>query len=102
MCLDCGCMKPNDDHGDIRHLTMKQVEDAAKASEISVRRSGQEHYEYDEGCDGGKIEEGRLTINHKRGPSLFKGKARVRLSPRFARLTSKGRYACISVEERCS
>jgi hypothetical protein len=36
MCLDCGCGKPNDDHGDSRHITMKQVEDAAKASEISV------------------------------------------------------------------
>jgi hypothetical protein len=36
MCLDCGCGKPNDDHGDSRHITMDQVEDAAKASEISV------------------------------------------------------------------
>jgi hypothetical protein len=36
MCLDCGCGKPNDDHGDSRHITMNQVEDAAKASEISV------------------------------------------------------------------
>ena len=36
MRLDCGCGKPNDDHGDSRHITMKQVEDAAKASEISV------------------------------------------------------------------
>jgi predicted nucleic acid-binding Zn-ribbon protein len=36
MCLDCGCMKPNDDHGDSRHILMKDVEEAAKASEISV------------------------------------------------------------------
>ena len=36
MCLDCGCGKPNDDHGNTDHLTMKQVEKAAKASEISV------------------------------------------------------------------
>ena len=36
MCLDCGCGKPNDDHGNADHLTMKQVEKAAKASEISV------------------------------------------------------------------
>jgi hypothetical protein len=36
MCLDCGCGKPNDDHGDSRHITMNQVEEAAKASEISV------------------------------------------------------------------
>ena len=36
MCLDCGCGKPNDQHGDSRHITMQQVEAAAKASEISV------------------------------------------------------------------
>lgn len=36
MCLDCGCGKPNDQHGDDRHITMKHVEDAAKASEITV------------------------------------------------------------------
>ena len=36
MCLDCGCGKPNDDHGNADHLTMQQVEKAAKASEISV------------------------------------------------------------------
>jgi hypothetical protein len=36
MCLDCGCGEPNDQHGDSRHITMKQVEEAAKASEISV------------------------------------------------------------------
>ena len=36
MCLDCGCGKPNDDHGNADHLTMEQVEKAAKASGISV------------------------------------------------------------------
>ena len=36
MCLDCGCGKPNDQHGDPNHLTMEQVEKAAKASKISV------------------------------------------------------------------
>ena len=32
MCLDCGCGKPNDDHGDTNHITMKDVEKAAKAT----------------------------------------------------------------------
>ncbi|CAN5494159.1 hypothetical protein BH23CHL4_BH23CHL4_02290 [soil metagenome] len=36
MCLDCGCCAPNDQHGDPNHLTMEQVEKAAKASKISV------------------------------------------------------------------
>ena len=39
MCLDCGCGKPNDDHGDTNHITMKDVEKAAKASEISVEEA---------------------------------------------------------------
>ena len=36
MCLDCGCGKPNDRHGDDRHITMDDVRAAAEASEISV------------------------------------------------------------------
>ena len=36
MCLDCGCGEPNDDHGDSRHITMDQLEAAAKASGIST------------------------------------------------------------------
>jgi hypothetical protein len=36
MCLDCGCGEPNERHGDERHITMDDVQAAAKASEISV------------------------------------------------------------------
>ena len=36
MCLDCGCGKPNDKHGDDRHITMDDLRAAAQASEISV------------------------------------------------------------------
>lgn len=39
MCLDCGCGKPNDDHGDSRHITMNDVERAAEASGISTREA---------------------------------------------------------------
>lgn len=35
MCLDCGCGKPNENHGDKRHVTMDTIETAAKASGIS-------------------------------------------------------------------
>jgi hypothetical protein len=41
MCLDCGCGKPNDTHGDERHITMQQLQDAAKASEVSPQEAAQ-------------------------------------------------------------
>jgi hypothetical protein len=31
MCVSCGCGKPNDQHGDSRHITMQQIEEAARA-----------------------------------------------------------------------
>jgi hypothetical protein len=31
MCVSCGCGKPNDNHGDARHITMNQIEQAAAA-----------------------------------------------------------------------
>ena len=34
MCLDCGCKKPNDDHGDARHITYHELQVAAQASGI--------------------------------------------------------------------
>jgi hypothetical protein len=36
MCLTCGCGEPNDDHGDSRHITMDDLNNAADAAEISV------------------------------------------------------------------
>lgn len=41
MCLDCGCGKPNDDHGDPRHITLDRIEQAAAASEIPVHEAVQ-------------------------------------------------------------
>lgn len=35
MCASCGCGKPNDQHGDSRHITMDQVQQAAAAANIS-------------------------------------------------------------------
>ena len=32
MCISCGCGKPNDDHGDARNITMKNVDQAAEAA----------------------------------------------------------------------
>lgn len=36
MCMSCGCKMPNEDHGDQRNITMNELEDAARASNISV------------------------------------------------------------------
>lgn len=36
MCLDCGCGKPNERHGDDRHITMDDIKAAANTSEMSV------------------------------------------------------------------
>ncbi len=33
MCLDCGCMEPDDRHGDERHIIMQDLVDAAKANQ---------------------------------------------------------------------
>jgi hypothetical protein len=39
MCLDCGCGKPNDDHGDSRHITLNQINQAAEASGVSPQEA---------------------------------------------------------------
>ena len=39
MCLDCNCGKPNDDHGDARHITYQQLQAAAQASNIDPEQA---------------------------------------------------------------
>ncbi len=39
MCLTCGCGEPEDDHGDSRHITYSQFQDAADAAEISLEEA---------------------------------------------------------------
>lgn len=39
MCLDCGCHKPSDSHGDARHITLQDVQKAAEASGISTQEA---------------------------------------------------------------
>jgi hypothetical protein len=36
MCLSCGCGEPNATHGDDRHITLEDLEEAAKAAGISL------------------------------------------------------------------
>lgn len=33
MCLTCGCHRPDDDHGDPRHITMARLQAAASAAD---------------------------------------------------------------------
>lgn len=39
MCASCGCGKPNDNHGDNRHITMDQIQQAAAAAKISPQEA---------------------------------------------------------------
>ncbi len=32
MCISCGCRKPDDDHGDARNITMRDIDQAAQAA----------------------------------------------------------------------
>ena len=32
MCMSCGCKQPNEDHGDDRNITMRDLEQAAEAA----------------------------------------------------------------------
>ncbi len=39
MCASCGCGKVNDDHGDPRHITLAEIEQAAEAAGLSVQET---------------------------------------------------------------
>lgn len=39
MCLDCGCHRPTDDHGDSRHITIADLVAAALASKITLAQA---------------------------------------------------------------
>ncbi len=37
MCMSCGCKQPDERHGDDRNIVRQDLEDAAKASDITAR-----------------------------------------------------------------
>ena len=39
MCLNCGCGKPDDQHGDAANITRDQLERASKANNMDLRQS---------------------------------------------------------------
>jgi hypothetical protein len=63
MCLSCGCGEPNESHGDERHITMRQLEAAAKASDISVMQAAENIIE---GVRGSSGEQGSATATDMR------------------------------------
>lgn len=36
MCITCGCKIPDENHGDERNITIKHLQDAGKAQNISI------------------------------------------------------------------
>jgi hypothetical protein len=36
MCISCGCDEPEDNHGNPKHMTLKQFKDAATAAEVDM------------------------------------------------------------------
>jgi len=38
MCMSCGCNKPNESHGDDRHIVMQDIQAAAEASNKSAEQ----------------------------------------------------------------
>lgn len=41
MCLSCGCMIPDDRHGDDRYIILQDIVDAAEADGVTVERTWQ-------------------------------------------------------------
>ncbi len=41
MCMSCGCGRPNDNHGDPRHITQDDLDQAAQAANISREQAAQ-------------------------------------------------------------
>jgi hypothetical protein len=39
MCLSCGCGQPNENHGNNDHITLADLEKAARASNISIEEA---------------------------------------------------------------
>ena len=39
MCLSCGCMMPDDNHGDERYIVMQNLVDAAKADDATLEQT---------------------------------------------------------------
>lgn len=41
MCVSCGCGQPEDDHGDPRNITQSELDEAARAANISSEEAAQ-------------------------------------------------------------
>ncbi len=41
MCMSCGCMEPNNDHGDARNLTQQDLDRAAEAAGVDRQQAAE-------------------------------------------------------------
>lgn len=63
MCLDCGCMEPDNRHGDERHLIVQDLVDAAQANQKPPRKV----FETVETGPSGQVEKFRMETRPIRG-----------------------------------
>ncbi|CAN5437443.1 hypothetical protein BH20CHL6_BH20CHL6_13620 [soil metagenome] len=39
MCMNCGCMQPDDKHGDEANITMQDLQRAAQANDMDIQQT---------------------------------------------------------------
>ena len=58
MCMSCGCMQPNDDHGDQRNITYDQIQRAGQAANISSQQAAQNIQNTEQAVTSGRVNPG--------------------------------------------
>jgi hypothetical protein len=61
MCMNCGCGKPNDDHGKTANITADDLQKAARANDQTVRESAQHILEAVELLDSSRRDRSALA-----------------------------------------
>ncbi len=63
MCLNCGCMEPNDRHGDSANITLDDVQHAAEANGQSLQETWQNmDRTYEEAQGQGMVKESQGMV----------------------------------------
>jgi hypothetical protein len=67
MCVSCGCGEMHDDHGDPRHLTIEDLEQAAQAAGLTVEQVVQ-NIQTSASRTASRPSSGRRVENEPKGP----------------------------------
>jgi hypothetical protein len=67
MCMNCGCGRPQDDHGNAANITAEDLQHAAEANGQSLRQSAQHILETVELLDAGRRDDGDRRHDGDRG-----------------------------------